>query len=58
MQKRQNANVTKCKWDKMQIGLNANETLCNCNEMQMRQNANVTKYKWDKMLIGQNTNET
>ena len=35
----------------MQMLQNANETKCMYNKIQIRQNANVTKYKWDTIQM-------
>ena len=47
--KRQNANLAKCKHDL---------TYCKYNKMQIRRNTNETKCKPDKMQIRQNASET
>ena len=39
---RQNAKLTYCKYNKMQIRQTANETKCKSDKMQIRHNANET----------------
>ena len=57
---RQNENVAKFEYDKMQLHTrhNAFVTKGKGYKMQIKQKANVTKSKWDKMQIGQYANET
>ena len=54
MQKFQNTNTTKYKWNKIQIQQNTNVTKYKCNKIQMEQNTNAkiqTKYRRTKYKL-------